>query len=130
MSPADYKRSMTGSRGTGMLLATAISLTFATGSALAAKPDGGKGVTCTIGSPQNSPVAVTAGGSVVFQGVVAGGTAPYDVNWTFGGGSPASVNETLSNSGDQTQQHNVSFDTAGTYNGTLAATDSNSRRGR
>lgn len=101
---------------------------LASGQAFAKGPGGKSGPACTISQPQNNPVSVTTGGSVLFQGVVSGGTAPYDVTWSFGGGIPASANETLNNSGDQTQQYNVIYDTAGSYTATLSATDSNSKR--
>ncbi len=99
----------------------------------AARPgDGGGGgaPSCTISQPQNDPVSITTGGSALFMGVISGGTAPYDVTWTFEGGSPASANETLSNSGDQTSQYDVAFEASGNYTVTLAATDSNSKRSK
>jgi len=111
-----------------------------------AKPPGGPGgggrggPTCTITSPQNDPVSVTTGGSVVFQGVVSDGTAPYAVTWTFEGGddgmAPAPVGgtdtatETLPSSGDQTAQYDAAFYTAGTFTVTLSATDSNNKRAK
>ncbi|MGD8310781.1 MAG: Ig-like domain-containing protein [Chromatiales bacterium] len=91
---------------------------------------GGGGPTCTISSPQNDPVSVTAGGSVNFRGVVSDGTAPYSVTWTFQGGSPSAANEVLQNSGDQTQQYNVSYANAGTFTTTMSATDSNNKKAK
>jgi hypothetical protein len=90
--------------------------------------------TCTINLPQNDPVSVTTGGSELFQGTVSGGTAPYTVTFTFegggAGGSTRTENEVLNNSGDQTQQYNVTYDTAGGYTATLSATDSDSKRAK
>ena len=43
----------------------------------------GSGPSCTISQPQSSPVSVTTGGSVIFQGVVTGGIPPYDVTWSL-----------------------------------------------
>ncbi len=85
---------------------------------------------CTISTPQNDPVSVTTGGAEIFQGVVSDGTAAYDVTWTFEGATPASANEILANSGDQTIQYVVTYDTAGTYTTTLSATDSNNKRAK
>ena len=111
-------------------------------SVFAAKPPdaGGGGPTCTITTPQNDPVAVTEDGSELFQGVVSGGTAPYDVTWTFQGGddgmSPTpdgttdSATETLQTSGDQTQTYDVAFYTSGTFTVTLSASDSNGKRAK
>lgn len=116
--------------GIATILLTAV---CAGGSVVAAPPPGsggGKGPSCTISVPQNDPVFVTTGGSVNFEGVVSGGTAPYEVTWTFGGGSPASANETLANSGDQTATHNVGFDNSGSFTVTLAATDGDSKKTR
>ncbi len=93
-------------------------------------PSAGGGPTCTISQPQNNPVSVATGGSVIFQGVISGGVAPYDVTWTFAGGSPASTNETVQNDGDQTQAHNVVYANSGSFTATLAATDSNGRKAK
>jgi hypothetical protein len=106
--------------------------------AFAAKPPdagGGGGPSCSISQPQNDPVDVTNGGSVLFQGVISGGTAPYDVTWTFEGGDDGlapppdgngtdTATETLQNSGDQTRQYDVAFYSTGSFTVTLAATDS------
>ena len=98
-----------------------------------AKPGGGGGggaPSCTISSPQNDPIPVTTGGSALFQGVVSGGTPPYDVTWTFeggddglapppSGGSDTAI-ETLQNSGDVTEQYDVAFYDPGTFTVTLS----------
>jgi hypothetical protein len=120
----------------GALLATTLSMTLGMSSVQAAKP----GPSCTITTPQNDPTAVTTGGSELFQGIVSGGTAPYDVTWTFEDGNdglpPApngdtdTATETLNNSGDQTQQYDVAFYGAGNFTVTLSATDSNSKRAK
>ncbi|NNK12822.1 MAG: cadherin-like domain-containing protein, partial [Desulfofustis sp.] len=100
----------------------------------AAKPSGGgsggKGPACTISSPQNDPVEITTGGSVNFQGVVSGGTPPYQVTWTFQEGSPSSSQEILANSGDTTDIYNVVYDSAGSFTTTMQATDGNSKRAK
>lgn len=123
----------------GLFPLAALSIPFA---AIAKPPDGAGGgsPTCTITTPQNDPVPVTTGGSALFQGVVSGGSAPYDVTWTFEGGddglSPPpsggvdTASETLQNSGDLTQQYDVAYYAAGVFTATLAATDSNGRRAR
>jgi len=128
--PKRYHRMM------GALLATTLSMTLGMSGVQAAKP----GPSCTITTPQNDPTAVTTGGSELFQGIVSGGTAPYDVTWTFEGGddglAPApsggtdTATETLNNSGDQTQQYDVAFYEAGNFTVTLSATDSNSKRAK
>ncbi len=113
-----------------LLVAIAAICLLAVTPVIAKRGDGGGGSgapTCSISVPQNDPVAVTTGGSELFQGVVSGGTPPYSVTWSFDGGSPGSANETLNNSGDQTQQYNVSYAASGTYTATLAATDSGKR---
>ncbi|MEN8108345.1 MAG: Ig-like domain-containing protein, partial [Pseudomonadota bacterium] len=81
--------------------------------------------TCTFNLPQNDPVSVVTGGSEIFQGTVSGGTPPYVVTLTFEGGIPAGANENLANSGDQTQQYDVSYAAAGTFTATMDANDSN-----
>ena len=72
-----------------LLMILSLSLIFLSTSLYAAKPS--VNPNCTITAPQNNPVSVTTGGSVIFQGVVSGGTAPYEVSWTFSGGTPNSV---------------------------------------
>jgi hypothetical protein len=79
---------------------------------------------CSITSPQNDPVTVTAGGAAQFQGVVIDGVPPYNVSWTFGGGTPASASDTGLASGQLTALRSVTFATAGTYTVTMAAQDS------
>ena len=124
-------------------LTTTLFVILAMSSLQAAKPggEGGKsGPSCTISQPQNNPISITTGGSSLFQGVVSGGTAPYDVTWTFEGGDdgllPApsggtdTATETLSSSGDQTRQYDVAFYGAGSFTVTLSATDSNNKRAK
>ncbi len=82
---------------------------------------------CTISSPQSGVVSISSGGSLLFQGVVVDGTAPYSVTWTFSGGQPASASETLPSSGSATATHLVTYNTAGSFTATLAATDSDPR---
>ena len=83
---------------------------------------------CTITQPQTSPVSVTTGGSVVFQGVVNGGTPPYDVKWTFSEGSPSSASDPGLSAGQLTATHNIVYNTAGSFNATMLAIDSNKRQ--
>ena len=82
---------------------------------------------CTITSPQNDPVTVTAGGAAQFQGVVTDGVPPYNVTWTFGGGTPATASDPGLASGEVTATHSVTFANAGTYTVTMAAQDSGTR---
>jgi len=104
---------------------TSAMLTIGVADVLAANPN----PNCTINLPQNDPNLAT-GGSVIFQGTVSGGTPSYNVTWTFNGGSPSSANEIVNNSGEQTQQHNVSYTAAGTFTATMAATDSNNKKAK
>lgn len=82
---------------------------------------------CTITQPQNSPVAVSTGGSVIFQGVVSGGTPPYDVSWTFNGGTPSTASEPGLADGQPTASHDIVYNTSGSFTTTLSAIDSNNR---
>ena len=95
-----------------------------------AEVQAGKPPSCTISQPQNDPVSVTTGGSVVFQGVVSSGTPPYDVTWTFGGGTPSSASDPGLGDGQLTAAHNIVYNTPGTFTTTMAAIDSASRRPR
>ncbi len=82
---------------------------------------------CTITQPQNDPVSVTTGGSVIFQGVVSSGTPPYNVSWAFVGGSPASASDPGLADGQLTAAHNIVYNSPGTYTATMTAVDSNRR---
>jgi hypothetical protein len=110
----------------GLLLVACAALAMSFG---VAQAKGGGGPVCTINQPQND-LNLTTGGSALFQGTVSGGTPSYDVTWTFNGGLPSSANETLDNSGNQTQQYNVSYAAAGTFTATMRATDSNNKRAK
>ena len=81
MSLAEYKRVKRHRTGAGVLLATAMSLMLAMSGLQAAKPTS---PSCTITAPSD-PISVNTDDSVDFQGVVSGGTAPYDVTWAFSG---------------------------------------------
>ncbi len=105
-------------------------MVFATINVQAAPPGGTPSLTCSITKPQNSPVTVATGGSALFQGVVTGGTAPYDVTWTFTGGTPSSASEPGLGDGQATATHNIVYNTAGSYTTTLAASDSNNKRAK
>lgn len=83
--------------------------------------------TCSITSPQNDPVNVTAGGSAQFQGLVTNGAPPYTVTWTFEGGTPANATDLGLASGQTTALHAVTFENAGTYTVTMAAQDSGTK---
>jgi hypothetical protein len=83
--------------------------------------------TCSITSPQNDPVTVTAGGSAQFQGVVTDGVPTYDVTWTFEGGNPANASDPGLGPGVLTALHLVTFANPGTFTVTMAAQDSGTR---
>ena len=93
-----------------------------------AEAQAGSGPSCTINQPQNSPVSVTTGGSVIFQGVVTGGIPPYDVTWIFNGGTPSSASESGLTDGERTAAHNIAYTASGSFTTTLTASDSNSKR--
>ena len=65
---------------------------------------------------------------MVFQGVVSSGTPPYDVTWSFSGGTPSSASDPGLGDGELTAAHNIVYNSPGTFTTTMAATDSNSRR--
>ena len=99
----------------------ACALLFAVADVVAKPP------TCSITSPQNDPVNVTAGGSAQFQGVVTSGVPPYNVTWTFQGGNPANASDLGLGSGQLTALRSVTFANAGTFTVTMAAQDSGTR---
>jgi len=83
--------------------------------------------TCSITSPQNDPVNVTAGGSANFQGVVTNGVPTYNVTWTFQGGNPANASDLGLGSGQTTALRTVTFANAGTFTVTMHAQDSGNK---
>lgn len=127
----DHSRRRTSLRCFRYLTTTLFILGISINNLYAAKPPSQGGVpTCTITQPQNSPVSVSTGGSVIFQGVVSDGVPPYSVTWSFQGGVPDTASEVLQNSGDQTQTHNVTYPNAGSFSAILSASDSNGKRSK
>ena len=89
-----------------------VALGLASGTLFAAKP---VPLTCIITAPAN-PVSMDTGDSVEFQGEVSGGASPYDVTWTFNGGTPSPVSGL--------GPHTTTYSNAGSFTATMAATDS------
>ncbi|MEN8213848.1 MAG: Ig-like domain-containing protein, partial [Pseudomonadota bacterium] len=97
--------------GQALALAT---IGLASGALYAAKP---VPLTCAITA--SDPIPVEAGGSVGFQGVINGGSAPYEVTWTFDGGTPSPTSGL--------GPHTITYNDAGSYTATMAATDSHKK---
>ncbi len=94
-------------------------LTLTASSALAKPPS------CQIVSPAGSPIEITAGDSLTYDGRVTEGDDPYQVSWSFEGGTPASDSGTIRRKGSSHTSEPVTYDTPGSYTTSFVAVDKN-----
>ncbi len=92
-------------------------------------PTGPVAPTCNITNPTENTVTVGKGGTINWQGVVndANGNLAT-INWTFGGGTPASASTPISGSpiSVNTGPFTVTYNNPGTFTTTLTARDNTS----